>query len=89
MTSVLGYIVQYSDDEAYTPYHGAVKLHRKFQNAMENAQEIVRSYLEARDEEHEGPFESYKPTKQNCDSAGSVIVFRSRQFILWIDCIVE
>ena len=87
--AVLGYIVQYSNEEDYTVYHGFVKLHRTFTSALEQAKDIYRGYLENNQEQFDEPFEVCKPTKKQCDDAGSVIVFRSRDMIVWIDCVIE
>lgn len=88
--AVLGYIVQYSDEDDYTVWHGFVKLFRNYTDALERANELYRGYME---KEHnvvfEGPFEVHKPTKKDCDNQGSVVVFESRNFIVWIDCVVD
>ncbi len=85
----IGYIVQYSDDDDYTVYHGFVKLHKIFSEAVDAAKDIYRGYLERAAENFDGPFTSRIPTKKDCDGAGSVVVFQSRDFIVWIDCVVE
>ena len=87
--AILGYIVQYADEEEYTVYHGARRLFRVFSQAVENANELYRSYLESHAENYDGPFQIHKPTKKDCDSAGSVVIFESRQLIVWIDSVIE
>jgi len=89
MSTLLGYIVQYQNDEEYTPYHGHIKLHRFFQHALEHAKEVMTVYLETHLEGYDGPFDVYSPTKKNCDDAGSAVVFRSANCTIWIDRIVE
>lgn len=86
---VLGYIVQYSNEEEYTVYHGFKKLFRVYSEAFENASEFYRGYLETNNEVYDGPFLSHKPTKKDCDNQGSVVIFESRQLIVWIDAVVE
>lgn len=85
----IGYIVQYSNEDDYTVYHGVVKLYKVFSEAVENAKDMYRSYLETAAEHYDGPFNTRNPTKKDCDIAGSVVVFESRNFIVWIDCVVE
>lgn len=85
----IGYIVQYSDEDDYTVYHGFMKLHRHFSDALEHATEYYRSYLTSHDDTEVGQFQTKTPTKKQCDEQGSVTVFESRGYIVWIDCVVE
>lgn len=86
---VLGYIVQYANEDEYTVYHGFKKLFKVYSEALENANELYRGYLETTHGEYDGPFLSHKPTKKECDNQGSVVVFENRQLIVWIDAVVE
>ena len=88
MTSI-GYIVQYSNEDDYTVYHGFMRLFRRFSDALEHANENFRSYLESHPENEVGHFEVRIPTKKQCDEQGSVTVFESRGYIVWIDCVIE
>ena len=85
----IGYIVQYSDEDDYTIYHGFMKLFRHFSEALDHAKGIYQSYLESHDETEVGHFEVRNPTKKQCDDQGSVTVFESRGYIVWIDCVIE
>lgn len=87
--AILGYVVQYSNEDDYTIYHGVLKLYRHFSEALEHAQELARGFLEIHGEEFAGPFEMRNPAKKDCDAAGSVVVFQSREYIVWIDCVVD
>lgn len=87
--TVLGYIVQYSNEEEYTVYHGFAKLHRHFSEAMDRARELYSGFLSASDERYDGPFQTRSPSKKDCDTQGSVIVFESPAYIVWIDAVVE
>ena len=89
MSTILGYVVQYSSEDDFTIYHGSLKLFRQYSDALLHAQELVSSYLETQGAETYGPFEYKKPTKQTCDIAGSVVIFQNQNYIIWIDCIVE
>ena len=85
----IGYIVQYSNEEDYTVYHGFAKLHRNFSDALHAAKELSSGFLEMNDELYDGPFKAYNPTKGSCDTQGSVLVFESLAFIVWIDCVID
>lgn len=87
--AVLGYIVQYSNEDDYTVYHGFMRLHRSFQDALEHAKEYYRGYLEMFAEPETQIFEVHTPTKKQCEERGSVVVFESAEFLVWIDCVVE
>jgi hypothetical protein len=87
--TVIGYIVQYSDEDDYTIYHGFMKLFRSFSDALEHAKELTRMYVETHDPDEIGHFQSHTPTKKNCDNQGSVVVFECRGRVIWIDCVVE
>ena len=85
----IGYIVQYSDEEDYTIYHGFMRLYRNFSEALDHAKALYQTYLEKHCSEEVGIFEVYSPTKRQCDTQGSVKVFECRDRIVWIDCVVE
>lgn len=88
--TVLGYVVQYSNEDDYTVYHGFLKLFKHFSDALESANDQYRGYMQTfPNEQFDGPFEVHKPTKKQCDAQGSVVVFQSKSFIVWIDCIVD
>jgi hypothetical protein len=87
--TVVGYIVQFSDEDEYTVYHGFMRLFRHFSAAREAAGELITSYLTNHHESEVGQFEVKHPTKKQCDEQGSVTVFESRGYIVWIDCVIE
>lgn len=87
--TTLGYIVQFSDEEAYTVYSGYKKLFRVFSQALDHAKALRESYLESHDETETYPFKAYSPSKRECDNQGSVVVFENSQYIVWIDCVIE
>lgn len=87
--AVLGYIVQHSNEDDYTVYHGFKRLFRHFSECLESAKEIYRDYLQTHVEEQSQPFQTYSPSKKMCDTQGSVVVFESRGLIVWIDCVIE
>jgi hypothetical protein len=87
--ATLGYILQYSNENDYTVYHGFKKLYRHFSECLQAAKEFSQEYIVTHPEELEGPFEMHTPTKKTCDERGSVVIFESRGLIVWIDCVIE
>jgi hypothetical protein len=88
--AIIGYIVQHSNEDDYTVYHGSMKLFRVFSEAVDHANDLYRGYMEKDPhEQFDGPFNIRKPTKKECDAQGSVVVFESRNYIVWIDCVVD
>jgi len=87
--AILGYIVQYSNEDDYTVYHGYMKLYRHFSDALDNAKELARGFLEVNAEVQNSPFKMNTPSKKDCDNQGSVVVFESASYIVWIDVVVE
>jgi hypothetical protein len=85
MSTILGYIVNYFDEEEMWPYHGQQRLFTTFSHAYQAAVEKAQAYMEVSNEAYDGPFELKKPTKQDCDNQGSVVVFRSERYWIWID----
>jgi hypothetical protein len=84
---IVGYIVQYSNEDDYTIYHGFMRLYKQFSDALEHAQELMRGFMLTQGEGIQ-IFRSAKPTKKECDDQGSVVVFESRDYIVWIDAVI-
>ena len=87
--SILGYIIQFFDEEATIPCMNHKRLFKHFSKALESAEEMYRDYILANNEEFLGPYEIIKPTKKEVDIAGSSVIFRSRDVYIWIECIFE
>ena len=87
--NVLGFIVQFSDEDAYTVYTGYKKLFRSFSQALEHAKTIVQSYIESHDQTEIHPFQTYTPTKKACTEQGSAVIFENSHYVVWIDCVIE
>lgn len=85
MSEVLGYIVNYFDEEEMWPYHGCQRLYKVFSHAYEAALAKAQAYMHANNEQYDGPFELHRPSKQECDNQGSAVVFRSERYWVWID----
>lgn len=89
MPDIVGYIVQYFDEDAHSPMRGGKILFKVFAQALRYAEETYQSYMQERQEDIEGPFEVFRPTKKDTDLATSSLVFRSRDIWIWIECIYE
>ena len=88
-SNLVGYIVQSLDDDILTPPIGSKHLFITFSEAIQHAKALYESYMERCEEGIEGPFEIYKPTKQQVDFAGGQLIFRSRDIHIWIDVITR
>jgi hypothetical protein len=87
--SIIGYIVQFSEEDEYTIYHGFLRLFRNFSEARDSAAELAAAYLMNHHESEIGLFEARNPTKKQCDDQGCAVVFESRGYVIWIDCVIE
>lgn len=87
--AIVGYIVQYEKDGDFTAYHGFVRLYHHFSSALAHAVDMYRTYLETTDGAIDFNFEVNQPIKRACDEQGSVVVFRSPEYLIWIDCVVD
>ena len=87
MSTVLGYIVQYLDEDSIVPFEGPKKLHTVFSEALRVGQWLYTSYMELYPEEEYGPYEIYKPTKKQADDQGTVPVFKGSKYIVSITII--
>lgn len=87
--SIIGYIVQFSEEDEYTVYHGFLRLFRQFLDAKNSAAELVTAYRTNHHESEIGHFETKNPTKKQCDDQGCATVFESRGYVVWIDCVIE
>lgn len=85
---IYGYIVQQFDEDAPFPPMAARKLFPVFAQALRYAQGLAEDYQQNREEEIEGPFEVYRPSKQSVDISGFGVVFRSRDVYIWIEAIL-
>lgn len=87
-TRILGYIVQIFDEEMLAPPMGGKHLFETFAEAMRHAKDIYHTYIEVNELDKDGLWEVYTPTKQHVDLSGGALVFRSREYHVWIDTIL-
>jgi hypothetical protein len=83
-----GYIVQQFNEDAPFPPMSARRLFPVFAQALRYGHSLAEEYQENREEEVEGPFEIYRPSKQSVDISGFGLVFRSRDIHIWIEAVL-
>ena len=84
---VLGYILQYLDEESLTPNGPGKRLYTDFDEILNDAHELIHKWYETNTEQNDGPVEYYKITKEMVDVQQSVLVFRSREVFVWIEIV--
>ena len=87
--NIVGYIVQYFNEEQLMPETGYKHLYKSFNQALESAKARVQEYLVQHDEMLAEPLEIHTPTKKQTDSDGYSIVFRNVEIQIWIEVIVQ
>lgn len=85
----IGYIIQYFDDEKFTPQQGGKILYRKWEDVIRAATEMAESFQKDREEEIEGPFCLQTVEKDLTHLSGSSIFFTSRDVTIWIEVVYE
>jgi hypothetical protein len=86
--NILGYVVQYFDEDKFLPETGYKILHKTFSQALNSAKSRMQDYLISVQQNLE-PYEYNTPSKKDADSNGYVVVFRNPQIQIWIEVIVE
>jgi hypothetical protein len=85
----IGYIVQVFDEDQMYPNMGVKRLHTNYNDAIIEANLRIKEFMLDRDESIEGPYEIHKnPTQEELEDNGRLLMFESRDIIIWIDCIV-
>ncbi len=84
---VLGYILQYLDEESLIPNGPGKRLYTDFDEILNDAQELIQKWYESNTEQGDGPVEYNKLTKAIVDAQHSAMVFRSRDVLIWIEIV--
>lgn len=88
--NILGYVVQYFDEDKFMPETGYKILHKNFSQALDAAKGRMQDYLTYYQENLGlGPYEFHTPTKKEADSNGYVVVFQNPQIQIWIEVIIQ
>lgn len=84
---VLGYILQYLDEESLIPNGPGKRLYTDFDEIINDAHELVVKWYEVNTEQGDGPVEYHKLTKDMLHARHSAILFRSRDVLIWIEIV--
>jgi hypothetical protein len=87
--NILGYIVQFFNEECFMPETGYKHLFKSFSQALEHAKMKFQDYVMVNPDVLEGYYDLYTPAKKQADENGYVVVFRSPDVQIWIEVIVE
>jgi hypothetical protein len=85
---ILGYIVQYFDEDKLMPETGYKHLYKTHSEAVSYAKARMSEYILSIPVHDVGPFEAHTPTKKQTDDDGFSIVFRNTEIQIWIEAIV-
>ncbi len=84
---VLGYILQYLDEDSLTPNGPGKRLYTDFDEILNDAHELIQKWYETNTEQGDGPVEYTKLTKEIVDAQHSALLFRSREVFIWIEIV--
>lgn len=86
---LLGYIVQYFDEDSLTPNGPGKRLFTDFDSAYQHAKDLVMDWYTSNSPKFDGPVERYDITKTIVESQHSALVFRSAQVFIWLEIVYE
>lgn len=84
---ILGYILQYLDEESITPTGPGKRLYTDFEEIVYDAHELINLWYTKNTEEHDGPVEYNTITKEMVEAQSSGLLFRSREVFIWIELV--
>lgn len=84
---VIGYILQYLDEDSLCPNGPGKRLYTDFDEVLNDAHELIQKWYETNTEQIDGPVEYTKVTKQMVDAQHSALIFRSREVFVWIEIV--
>lgn len=87
--NILGYVVQYFNEDSFLPETGFKHLYKNFSQALEGARGRAQDYCNQYQDGLPGHFELLNPTKKDADSNGHVMVFRNAEVQIWIEVIIQ
>ena len=86
---ILGYIVQYLDEDSLIPNGPGKRLFRSFSEAYTHAKELVQEWYLQNTPNADGPVEYYEFTKQTLEAQHSALLFRSACVFIWLEIVYE
>jgi hypothetical protein len=84
---ILGYILQYLDEESLTPNGPGKRLYSDFEEVLKDGHELIQKWYETNTEINDGPIEYQTVTQQLVENQSSVLLFRSREVFIWIEIV--
>ena len=87
MIKIVGYILQYLDEESLIPNGPGKRIYTDFEEIMNDAHELIQKLYEMNTPQSDGPVEYQKVTKEMVDAQHSALVFRSREVFIWIEIV--
>ena len=85
----IGYIVQFYDEDSVSPHGTGKELFRRFEDALQYANTLAKTWLEKEYAPVEGAYELLTPSENNVINRISGLVFRCAQILVWIEVIYE
>ena len=86
---ILGYIVQFYDEDSVSPQGTGKQLYRSFQDAKQHAVTLARTWVSTKYEPIEGPVEWHEVNQKYVDNLLSGLVFTSPNVLIWIEAVYE
>lgn len=87
MIKIIGYILQYLDEDSLTPNGPGKRLYTDFSEVLNDAHELIQTWYEHNSEANDGPVEYYKITEEMMQAQHSALLFRSREVFIWIEIV--
>lgn len=86
---VLGYIVQFYDEDSVSPQGTGKRLFREFSDAKAYAVKIATEWFTTKYEPIEGPVEWTDVQQDLVDRCQTGLLFRSSNILIWIELVYE
>lgn len=85
---ILGYIVQYFNEDSLLPETGYKHLHKTHSEALAYARSRIQEYINTYPHILLDPHELHTPPKKQTDEFGYSIVFRNSEIQVWIEVVI-
>lgn len=86
---VLGYIVQFYDEDSVSPQGTGKRLFRTFEEAKAHALKLANQWYTTKYEPIEGPVEWSDVRQELVDQLHTGLLFRSSNILIWIELVYE
>ena len=86
---IVGYIVQFYDEDSVAPQGTGKLLFRTFQDAKQHAITLAKKWLKKKYEPMDGPVEWHEVIQKHVDDLLTGLVFTSANVLVWIEAVYE